>query len=254
VDVHQLLIAFAVGAVVGLASGAFGKGGSAIATPLLAAFGIPPIVAVASPLPATIPATAIAGRAYGRSGFVNGRVVLIGIAIGLPLAALGALVTRWVPGEPLVVASEVLVLGLALRMLVGRERHGEEPDADASSAEATTGRVVVTVAAVALVSGLLANSGGFLLAPLFVTFLRLPLKEALGTSLAISVALAIPGTVVHAVLGHIDWSLTIAFGLASVPFARLGAQLSLRAGARNLARTYGVVLATVAGSALMLAR
>jgi uncharacterized membrane protein YfcA len=252
VSTHDLLIAFAVGAVVGLASGAFGKGGSAIATPLLAAFGIPAIVAVASPLPATIPATAIAGRAYGRSGFLNWRVVRIGIAVGLPLAALGALVTRWVPGTPLVVASEVLVLGLAVRMLVRHDGQDASPNGDAVC-DASTLRIVVTVAGVALVSGLLANSGGFLLAPLFVTFLRLPLKEALGTSLAISVALALPGTAVHALLGHIDWSLTIAFGLASVPFARLGAQLSLRAGARNLARTYGVVLAAVAGSALLLA-
>jgi hypothetical protein len=253
VNPHELLIAFAVGAVVGLASGAFGKGGSAIATPLLAAFGIPPIIAVASPLPATIPATAIAGRAYERAGCMNWRVVRIGVAVGLPLAALGALLTRWVPGEPLVVASEILVLGLAVRMLL---RHGpdESPAADAAHAEASLWRIVLTVAAVALVSGLLANSGGFLLAPLFATFLRLPLKEALGTSLAISVVLAVPGTIVHALLGHIDWSLTIAFGLASVPFARVGAHLSLRAGARNLARTYGVVLATVAGSALMLAR
>jgi uncharacterized membrane protein YfcA len=253
VNLHELLIAFAVGAVVGLASGAFGKGGSAIATPLLAAFGIPPIVAVASPLPATIPATAIAGRAYGQAGFVNWRVVRIGITIGLPLAALGALLTRWIPGEPLVVASEILVLVLAVRLLV---RHGQDESAasDTMSPEVTAWRVVITVGAVALVSGLLANSGGFLLAPLFATFLRLPLKEALGTSLAISVVLAVPGTVVHALLGHIDWSLTIAFGLASVPFARIGAQLSLRAGARNLARTYGVVLATVAASALMLAR
>ena len=46
-----------VGAVVGFLGGLFGKGGSAIATPLLAAAGVPPIIAVASPLPATVPGT-----------------------------------------------------------------------------------------------------------------------------------------------------------------------------------------------------
>ena len=92
---------------------------------------------------------------------------------------------------------------------------------------------MATVAAVAFVSGLLANSGGFLLAPLFVALLHMPLKRALGTSLGISLALAIPGTIVHAALGHIHWPLTIAFGIASVPFARLGAHLSMRASARG---------------------
>ncbi len=176
VHTHQLLIAVAVGAVVGLASGAFGKGGSALATPLLAAFGIPPIVAVASPLPATIPATAIAGRAYARAGKFDWRVVRIGIVVGLPLTAAGALLTRWVPGEPLVLGSELLVLALALRMLL-RPQTNEAPATESMNAPPLP-RVVATVAAVAFVSGLLANSGGFLLAPLFVAVLHMPLKRA----------------------------------------------------------------------------
>ena len=45
----ETLVAVAViGAFVGFLGGMFGKGGSAIATPLLALVGIPPIVAVAS--------------------------------------------------------------------------------------------------------------------------------------------------------------------------------------------------------------
>jgi uncharacterized membrane protein YfcA len=43
-----------IGAAVGFLGGLFGKGGAAVATPLLAAVGVPAIVAVASPLPATV--------------------------------------------------------------------------------------------------------------------------------------------------------------------------------------------------------
>ncbi len=57
-----------IGAVVGFLGGMFGKGGSAIATPLLAAVGVPAIVAVASPLPATVPGTLVAYRRYRRLG------------------------------------------------------------------------------------------------------------------------------------------------------------------------------------------
>ena len=54
--------------LVGYLGGMFGKGGSAIATPLLAAIGVPPIVAVASPLPATVPGTLVAYRRYRHLG------------------------------------------------------------------------------------------------------------------------------------------------------------------------------------------
>ena len=65
-----------IGVGVGFLSGAFGKGGSAIATPLLHLLGFPAIVAIASPLPATIPSTLVASRVYARSGDVDRRVVV----------------------------------------------------------------------------------------------------------------------------------------------------------------------------------
>src|SRR3954470_14473187 len=69
VSPQLLLGAMLIGAGIGLLSGAFGKGGSALATPLLHAIGVPAIVAVASPLPATIPATLVARlRSSGRPG------------------------------------------------------------------------------------------------------------------------------------------------------------------------------------------
>ena len=54
--------------------------------------------------------------------------------------------------------------------------------------------LVVVAAATGFAAGLLANSGGFLLAPLYVAVLRLPLKQAFACSLAVSAVLAIPGT------------------------------------------------------------
>src|SRR5438128_749215 len=105
---------------VGYLSGAFGKGGSAIATPLLHLLGVPAMVAIASPLPATIPSTLFAGRVYGRAGNVDRRVVRIGLPFGVAMIVVGALLTRWIPGGPLVVLTDVLVLGCALRVLTAR--------------------------------------------------------------------------------------------------------------------------------------
>src|SRR6185436_7257809 len=107
-------------------SGAFGKGGSAVATPLLHAMGVPAMAAVASPLPATLPATLLASRPYARAGHVDLRVVRIGLVFGVPAVIVGAVLTRWIAGRELIVAADAIVLALGLRILVGRE-HDDAP-------------------------------------------------------------------------------------------------------------------------------
>ena len=141
----------------------------------------------------------------------------------------------------------MVVLGLGVRILTTRPARDDGPRPER---EATALRIVAVVGAVGFVSGLLGNSGGFLLAPLFVSVLGLPIHRALGTSLVLAACLAVPGTLVHAWLGHIDWSLTLAFGLASVPAASAGARLALRTKTRPLTLAYGAGLATLAGGLL----
>ena len=102
--------------------------------------------------------------------------------------------------------------------------------------------MVAVAAATGLAAGLLANSGGFLLAPLYVAVLRLPVKQAFACSLAVSAVLAVPGTVVHAALGHLDWRVVLVFGAASVPLSYVGARVAIRADAVRLERIYGAVL------------
>ncbi|CAN0452965.1 unnamed protein product, partial [Phaeothamnion confervicola] len=112
--------------------------------------------------------------------------------------------------------------------------------------------IAAVAVVVGLVSGLLANSGGFLLAPLYATVLRLPIKAAFASSLAVAAVLAVPGTVVHAALGHMDWALVGVFALASVPLSFLGARVALRTEAARLERAYGLVIALLGATFLVL--
>jgi len=263
VDVHVLLGALLIGAGVGFLSGAFGKGGSAVSTPLLHVLGVPAIVAIASPLPATIPSTLIAGRSYARAGHVDRGVLRIGIIVGVPLTAFGAFLTRWIGGEPLVLATDVILLALAVRVLLkvqaepklaGEPNLSREHD-DLDQPEPVSRPKLIGVVAVAgMVSGLLGNSGGFLLAPLFMNVLHMPVRRALGTSLALAAVLAIPGTIVHAWLGHIDWTLSLVLGTASMPCAALGAAAALRVKERSLSLAYGFGIAMLSGGLLVFAR
>src|SRR5581483_6236551 len=200
-----------IGLAVGFIAGLFGKGGSAVATPLLHAAGVPAFVAVAAPLPATVPSTLAASWAYARAHLVDRRILAWSAGFGLPATALGALATRWIDGELLVRASELVVAGLGIRFLL---RPGS-PTEKAAEAPPDRARLAVVATLVGVASGLLANSGGFLLAPLYLGVLRMPIKRAFATSLAVASLLAVPGTLVHWALGHIDWAVVAVFGASS---------------------------------------
>jgi uncharacterized membrane protein YfcA len=245
-DRVQWLAIIGIGAVVGFLGGLFGKGGSAIATPLLAAIGIPPIVAVASPLPAAVPGTLIAYRRYRRLGIGDGGVIGTSIVVGVPATIVGAVTTRWISGDFLVMVTEAFVMAIGLKLVLWPARTEVVRD-DISHRAARTVAVAVVVG---LLAGLLANAGGFLLVPLYLAVLKLPIKTALACSLAVASALALPGTIVHAALGHIDWTVTLVFAVASIPLSSYGARVALRMRADRLEQVYGGGLA-VLGFALL---
>ncbi len=234
-----LLGAALIGIAIGFLGGLLGKGGSAIATPLLHIIGVPAIVAVAAPLPATIPSTMVAGLAYWHERLIDWRVVRWAIGVGIPATIAGAVATRWIDGSVLVGITDVILIGLGIRLLLP---HRGAPGEDGTSAGLSAWRIGLVAAAVGVTAGLLANSGGFLLAPLFITVLHLPIKSALASSLAVASVLAVPGTVVHAALGHLDWTLVAVFAVTAVPLSYLGAKTAIRIDAARLERGYGVVL------------
>jgi len=213
-----------IGATVGFLSGLLGKGGSAIATPALQIFaGVAPFAALASPLPASLPATLSAAFAYRKKRLVNGRLVLISTLTGTPATLIGSFCSSRVSGQTLMILTAVFVIGLGLSFFLIPGGTAAEEAADTTSA----GRIMLVAASVGLLAGLLANSGGILFAPLFIRFLKLPTKQALASSLVVSATLAIPGTIAHWRLGHIDWSIALLLSLSTIPCSYLGARVAL---------------------------
>jgi uncharacterized membrane protein YfcA len=238
--------AFAVGIVIGFLGGLFGKGGSAIATPLLSLIGYSGFIAVASPLPATIPGTLIASAEYWQSQLLDWEIVWWSIGIGVPSTILGSLLTKFTGARALLLVTGLLVIGFGLSFLLSpREKQstGASPDQLAENRPAYWRlRMALIATAVGIISGLLANAGGFLLAPAYSRFLKQPIKKSFACSLAVSAVLALPGTAVHAYLGHISWTVAGLVALGSVPFSYLGARIAIRTSASRLERVYGLVL------------
>ncbi len=238
--------AFLTGVAIGFLGGLFGKGGSAIATPILSLLGFPGFVAVASPLPATVPGTVIASTEYWRSQLLDWEIVWWSVVIGTPAIIAGSFLSHVAGAKPLLIMTGLLVLGFGLSFLLfpsGKslaQFAAENPTGERPSYWRF--RLIVVATGVGLISGLLANAGGFLLVPSYTNFLRQPIKKAFACSLAVSSVLALPGTIVHAYLGHISWTVTGLVALGSVPFSYVGTKLAIRTRSVKLERWYGLVL------------
>jgi hypothetical protein len=238
--------ALVIGIAIGFLGGLFGKGGSAIATPLLSLIGFSGFIAVASPLPATIPGTLIASAGYWRSNLIDWQIVLWSIGVGIPATAVGSLLTRFTGARPLLILTALLILGFGLSFLLSpREKKSgvvmAHPMVETQPSFWHL-RLVLVATAVGIISGLLANAGGFLLAPAYARFLKQPIKKSFACSLAVSAVLALPGTIVHAYLGHISWPVAGLIALGSVPFSYLGAKVAIHTKSSSLERIYGFVL------------
>ena len=69
--------------------------------------------------------------------------------------------------------------------------------------------------------------GGFLLVPAFILLLGLSPFEATSSSLVCVAFYAVPGTLVHWWLGHIDWKLVLGLSIGVFPASYLGSKLGL---------------------------
>ena len=231
-----------VGLAAGVLSGLFGVGGGIAMTPGLTALGgLPPIAAVATPLPVILPTAAMGAFTYHRAGEVDLRAAGWISLTGAAASAVGALLTEAVNARLLLVVTAVLLGWQSVEILRGRSR----PAAiEQRPIHAWTLALVGVVAG--LLSGLLGIGGGIVIVPALAGLLGVPLKRALGTSLVAVVVLVIPGTIVHAVLGNIDWTAALFLAIGSVPGARVGATIALGTKERTLRLMVGSFLGLVA--------
>jgi hypothetical protein len=243
----QIVLTIAVGVVGGVLSGMFGIGGAVITTPAIRVFGATTFQAIGSTLPSILPSSVSGSLRYNRERFIRPRIVAITSAFGVPASVLGSRLSHSVPGNGhwLMIATAGLVGFTAYRTAFPVIR-----------AEGTTGGLevlrddwwmlaLIGVAAGAL-SGLLGIGGGILMVPAFSTWVGLPLKETIATSLACVGVFAIPGTITHAFQGDIDWTYAISLAAGVIPGARIGAQFTIATDDKTLRYSVGSALGIIA--------
>jgi len=225
----RAVVGVLVGLVAGVMSGLFGVGGGIVTTPAIQfLLGGAPYVAVGTPLPVIFPTALVGAWTYHRGGEVSMRAAAWAAGPGVVGAVGGAALTAGIDPHWLLLVTAVLIVWQAVRVGRGGDYRirprGTTPGWEYALLGLFTG----------FVSGLLGVGGGIVFVPLVTTVLGMPLKRALGTSLVVIAAVAIPGTIVHASLGHVDWAIFAVLVVGVIPGARVGARIALGARERTL--------------------
>ncbi|CCK31937.1 hypothetical protein BN159_7558 [Streptomyces davaonensis JCM 4913] len=239
----SLILALAAGAVVGLALGALGGGGSVLAVPaLIYLLGFSPAAATTASLVIVVLTSVTALFAHARDGRVRWRTGLAFAAAGIGPALVGGAVAGRIPQALLTGAFGVLAAVVATRMLsTGR------PGPTVGDRPARPGRAAGVGAGLGAVTGVLGVGGGFLAVPALVSGVGLRMRAAVGTSLLVITINSLAALALRAGAAEgLDWSIIAPFAGAAVLAAWDGRRLAAKASARALQRTFAVALLAVA--------
>lgn len=259
----------AVGVLIGVLSGMLGIGGGTMMVPVFKlGYLMAPIVCTGTSLFVVI-LTSISGAAthlrnktcLAKLGIVTG----IGGACMSPLGVwLASISPDWaimVAAAAVIVYSAVTMFRKALKAPKAKEEKlPTTTDSSGSAAEPAVApavpvppmgtRQLAIGFAIGLVAGLASGyvgvGGGFIMVPLFMSLLKTPMKMTSGTSLMAVLVLAIPGVIMQASMGNIDWVAGIAVAIGTVPGAVLGSRLMERVPERALRFLFSAILCIAA--------
>ncbi|RMF23999.1 MAG: sulfite exporter TauE/SafE family protein [Deltaproteobacteria bacterium] len=241
-----------LGLLGGVLSGLLGIGGGILMAPLL--LYVPPLVGqpgLQMPVVAglTIVQSLFASIAGGLFHYERGTMdVRLALWLGttmLVTSFLGAWWSARLSADVLLVVFSVLATIAALLMLT--------PPASVNAGESAAGlvgfsraRAVLLGTLVGTSGGMVGQSGAFLVIPGMIHVLRVPVRVAIGTTLAVVLLAAIAGTAGKMATGQIVWPLAAALAVPAVVGAQVGARLSYRFSPSALRRILAAVISAAA--------
>lgn len=259
------LLASPLGFLVGLSLGALGGGGSILAVPVLVyAAGQGPKAATATSLLLVGTAALVGMGDHWRAGRVRvGTGVVFGLA-GIGGSVAGSALNHRVDPDLLLLGFAGLVCLAAWRMLTGCPtctKVGEASELRGGSAGGRGGtatlarrsvdaRTVVTVlaagTAVGFLTGLFGVGGGFVIVPALALGLKLPMPQAIGTSLLVIAINSAVALAARLATTTIEWGVTVPFTVAAVAGVLSGGRVADRIDAQRSLRWFAALLVAVA--------
>jgi hypothetical protein len=241
------LTLFALGLVGAFVSGLLGVGGAIVMIPLLLygppalGVGFLDVKSVAGITMFLVLVAAASGVvAHQRTRSVNRELAWLG---GLTMAAgslAGAIASKFVADRVLLLVFAVMATAALVLTLVPTETVGQPLFAE--QVHFSRARTVAVCVGVGLAAGLVGAGGAFLLVPLLLVVVGVPIRVTIGTSLAITTLAALTGFTGKLATGQILFLPAMFAAAGAVPGAQLGALVSHRLPGRRLKQALFVVV------------
>ena len=241
-------LGFALAMLIGLSLGLLGGGGSILTVPVLVyALGFAPKPAIAMSLPVVGVTSLIGAALHWRLGNVRVPTALGFGAITMAGAFAGAKLAGLLSGAMQLALLAVVMLAAAVSMLRGARGGAVHEARPGPPHAALLGAVALGVGAL---TGLVGIGGGFLVVPALVLLARVPMREAVGTSLLVIAMNAASGFAGYVGTVPVDWGFLAAFTAIAVIGALAGTLLATRVPQAALKRAFGVFLLAAGGFVL----
>jgi uncharacterized membrane protein YfcA len=224
----------------GFLSGLLGLGGAIVMIPLMLmvpkilGIGVLSMKAVAGLSMIQVVFASLSGVVRHRKNkFVSMRLlVCLGVSVALG-SSFGSVISKYMSNQALlVVFGSIAVVAAVMMLIPQKDNESEIADPDAIGFNKILAVIIGLV--IGTMAGMVGAGGGFVLIPVMLYVLKIPLRITIGTSLGIVLIGAVMGAVGKIYTGQVDWLLAVALIISSIPSAQLGSMVSRKTSAKVL--------------------
>lgn len=245
------IIGFIAAILIGLSLGLIGGGGSILTVPVLVyLFGIDAVLATGYSLFIVGATSAIGSASYFRKGLVNIKTAIVfGIPSIISVYLTRAYLVPAIPSEIFSIGSFTLTKSILLMLLfavlmvvaafsmIKKDKTVDEEETQEQKFNYPL--ILIEGLVVGALTGLVGAGGGFLIIPALVILSKLPMKEAVGTSLVIIAVKSLIGFLGEVSTTVIDWTFILQITAFAIIGIFIGAALSKRIKGETLKPAFG---------------
>ena len=245
------IIGYIASIAIGISLGLIGGGGSILTVPVLVyLFGLDAVMATGYSLFIVGLTSAVGSVDYYRKGLINVKTaVIFGIPSIIAVFMTRAYLVPAIPNDIITLGSLVITKSIMLMLLFALlmvaasysmiRKDKKIPDGSIEDQQFNYPLILLEGAVVGVLTGLVGAGGGFLIIPALVVLSKLPMKMAVGTSLAIIAAKSLIGFFGESGEAIIDWEFLLTLSAFAIAGIFIGTALSKRIDGAKLKPAFG---------------
>jgi uncharacterized membrane protein YfcA len=237
--------------VIGISLGLIGGGGSILTIPVLVyLFKVDAVLATAYSLFIVGVTSAIGSATYFKNGLVNIKTAIVfGIPSIIAVFFTRSVIVPAIPNEVFSVGDFVVTKGILLLLLLSVlmiaasysmiKKTKKPSSTDVAEQKFNYPLILVEGLVVGVLTGLVGAGGGFLIIPALVVLSKLPMKEAVGTSLVIIAAKSLIGFLGEGSETTMDWVFLVKVTAFAIVGIFIGSALAKKINGDKLKPVFG---------------